>query len=149
MRMKKRVEREIKFQATKLIAQFLYFTGLTALIPLLPLVLSPQHLIEARYAFGFAVGLIFVGFWLVYWFSHSRAAAYRALGMTTLLPGLLAVFFSYAGPRRQAAVLRLFGEATPFLENWLKTHVPTTWLLAGIYIIIGVGLTWTSFQVRR
>jgi len=149
MRIVTHVERVVKFQAAKLVAQFLYFTGLTLLIPLVPLLLSPHELANAKYAFGLAVGLIFVGFVVVYLFSHSKSTALRVLGMTTLVPGLLAVFFSYSGARRQAVFLSWFGEVTPLLERWLETHMPTTWLLAGIYIILGVSLIWWSEKGRR
>ena len=149
MRIATRVERVVKFEAAKLIAQFFYFTGLTLLIPLVPLLLSPHELVNAKYAFGLAVFLIVFGFFVVYLFSHSRRTALRVLGMTTLIPGLLAVFFSYAGARRQALFLSWFGEVTPLLERWLETHMPTTWLLAGVYIILGVILIWLSEKGRR
>jgi len=149
MRIKKKVEKAVKFQAVKLIAHFFYFAGLTALIPLVPLLLSPQQLVEAKYAFGIALVMIFFGFLLVFWVSHSKKTALRALGMMTLIPGLLAVFFSYTPPGKKAALLRMFGEATPYLERWIETYVPTAWLLAGMYTIVGVALVWFSYRVKK
>ncbi len=145
----KTVKQQVVFHVASSVAKIFYFAGLTALIPLIPLLLSPSQLVEAKYAFGFAIGLIFVGFLLVYWFSHSNKLALRSLGLMTLIPGLLAVLFSYMGPRRQANLLRSFGEASPFLEEWIRTYVPKAWLLAGIYIIIGVILIWLSERVRK
>ncbi len=142
--LKKKLSHAIEFQIVKYIAQLFYFTGLTALIPLIPLLLSPHQLIQAKYAFGFALGFIIFGFLLVYWFSASKKIALRVLGMTTLFPGLLAVFFSFAGPRRMAVFLRMLGDASPYLEEWISTYIPKAWLLAGIYIIWGVFLIWLS-----
>jgi len=149
MSIRKRVERAIKFEIARLIAQFSYFAGLTALIPLIPLLLSPQQLVEAKYAFGFAMGMIFLGFFLVFWFARSAKVAFNVLGLTTLVPGLLAVLFSYMGPRRMVNLLRSFGEASPFLEKWIETYVPKAWLLAGIYIILGVFLVWISEKLKK
>jgi hypothetical protein len=148
MQLRKRVAGLIIFEIIKIIAQVFYFAGLTALIPLVPLLLSPQQLIGARYAFGVAFGFIFVGFLVVYWFSASKKIAFRSLGLMTLIPGLLAVLFSYIGPRRMAIVLRWFGEASPLLETWIESYVPKAWLLAGIYIILGTALVWLSEKVK-
>ncbi|HLF54727.1 MAG TPA: hypothetical protein VI612_03330 [Candidatus Nanoarchaeia archaeon] len=149
MPFKKRISRAVEFQLVKYIAQLFYFTGLTALIPLLPLLLSPYQLIQAKYAFGFALGFIVLGFFLVYWFSASKKVALRVLGMTTLFPGLVAVIFSFTGPRRMAIFLRMLGDASPYLEEWIKTYIPKAWLLAGIYIIVGVALIWLSEQAKN
>ena len=149
MTVKKKVVEFVGFQIVTTFAKLFYFAGLTALIPLVPLLFSPHQLVAAKYAFGIALGLILVGFILVYWFSQSKSVAFRALGFMTLTPGLLAVFFSYAGPNRMAAILRAFGEASPYLEKWVETYVPHAWLLAGIYIILGVLLVWLSYQVKK
>lgn len=143
MTLKKKVKKAAEFQVVRWIANIFYFSGLTSLIPLLPLVLSPQQLVEAKYAFGLALAFIFAGFLVVYWYS-TRKVALKTLGMSTLIPGLFAVIFSFMGPRRMANVLRYFGEATPFLEKWIETYVPKAWLLSGIYIIIGVTLIWLA-----
>ncbi len=149
MKLHKKVTRLVVRETSRIVAQFIYFAGLTALIPLMPLVLSPEKLIAARFAFFVAVVLILVSFFIIYWISESKKYALRALGMTTLFPGLLAVLFSYAGPRRMANFLRMLGEASPFLEEYIESYVPKAWLLAGIYIIVGVILVWLSEKVRR
>ncbi len=149
MKLKKKVERAVKFQVAKLLGQSFYFAGLTALIPLVPLLLSPDRLARVKVVFGVALALILAGFLFVYWFSGSKRIAFKALGFTTLVPGLLAVLFSYLGPRRMAKLLRSFGEASPFLESWIETYVPKAWLLAGIYIILGVWFVWISYKVKN
>jgi hypothetical protein len=149
MKVQKRIAEFVGFQVVKVFAQVFYFAGLTALIPLVPLLFSPDQLVGAKYAFGFALGFIFVSFVLVYWFSESKRIAFASLGYMTLVPGLLAVVFSFMGPRRMAEFLRRFGEASPYLENWIESYVPNAWLLAGIYIIVGVGFIWISQKVRK
>jgi hypothetical protein len=146
---KKKVVKVVKFQFIKFIAQIFYFAGLTALIPLLPLVMSPERLVQAKTAFGFALGAIFFGFLLVYWFSHSKKVALNTLGLMTLIPGMLAVFFNFSGPRRMAVFLEYFGNYSPYLERWLESYVPKAWLLAGIYITVGVILVYWSEKVKK
>ena len=149
MKVQKRLAEFVGMQVVAMIARAFYIAGLTALIPLIPMVLSPQEAIGARYAFGTALGLIVFGFLIVFWFTESKKSALNALGFMTLFPGLLAVVFSFMGPRRMAGLLSSFGQASPFLEKWAESYVPNAWLLAGVYIIIGVGFIWVSEKVRR
>ena len=126
-------------QIVKIIARTVYFAGLTALIPLAPLVLSPEKFVNAEYAFGVAFGLIFLGFFLIYWFS-SRKEAMRILGFMTLIPGFLGVIFLYA-PRHILKILGSFG-ISQHIQDYIFSNIPKAWLLCGIYIIIGVILVW-------
>ena len=149
MKLQKRVGELVGFHIVTMIARAFYIAGLTVLIPLLPMVLSPQQIIGAKYAFGTALGFIALGFLIVFWFSESKRSALKALGFMTLIPGLLAVIFSFMGPRRMANFLNSFGGASPYLEKWTETYVPNAWLLAGIYIIVGVLFIWISEKVQR
>ncbi|MEM3154309.1 MAG: hypothetical protein QW165_01945 [Candidatus Woesearchaeota archaeon] len=148
-RMRKRVAEFVGFQVASWIAHVFYFAGLTALIPLMPLVLSPERFVQARYAFGVAVGSIVLGFVLIFWFSKSRRNAFRSMGMFTLIPGLLAVAFAFMGPRRISEFLGMFGKVTPLLKQWIDSYVPKAWLLAGIYIILGVILVWLGEKAKK
>lgn len=146
--LKKRVSEFVGFQVVKFVASFLYIAGLTSLIPLLPLFLSPDKLIAAKSAFLFALGMIVISFLFIYWFAGSRKIALRSIGLMTLVPGMLAVFFSYA-PHHMTRLMGLFGAATPYVKTFFMSRVPNAWLLAGIYIILGVGLIWLSFRGEK
>ncbi len=149
MKVKKEVTEFVGLQIVSWIARLFYFAGLTLLIPLIPLVFSPEKLVQARYAFGIALGSIVVGYVLIFWFSKSRKTALQILGLFTLIPGLLAVIFAYAGPRRMGEFLSMFGKVSPLLQLWIESYVPKAWLLAGIYIILGVALIWFAEKVRK
>jgi hypothetical protein len=148
-KLQKQVKEFVGFQAVLWIARFFYFAGLTALIPLMPLVLSPEKLVQARYAFGLALGSIVLGYVLLFWFSRSRKIALQNMGLFTLIPGLLAVIFAYVGPRRMGEFLNLFGKVSPLLQEWIDAYVPKAWLLAGIYIILGVSLIWIAEKAKK
>ncbi len=147
----KQVSEFVGFQVVAGIAKFFYFAGLTALIPLVPLLFSPQELVEAKFAFGIALGSILLGFICIYLFSGKRYIAYRTLGLFTLIPGLLAIIFGFLGPRRVAELYRTIEVpfVDPLIEKWLQQSVPNAWLLAGIYIIVGVGFIWLSLKVKK
>ena len=149
MKLEKQVKELVVFQAISIIARLFYFFGLTALIPLLPLVLTPNQLVDARYAFGIALGSIILGFALVFYFSKTRKIALRVLGLFTLIPGLLAVIVSFAGPRRMGEFLSMFGKISPLLQKYIDSYVPKAWLIAGIYIILGVALIWFGEKARK
>ncbi|VVB81334.1 Uncharacterised protein [uncultured archaeon] len=142
MALKRSIAELVGLQVVKIIAGTFYMAGLTALIPLFPLVFSPQELSNARYALFTAFGFILAGFLIVYWFSGSHKIALRALGFFTLIPGTLAVFFLFS-PYHMARLFRLFGEL-PYLEQYIHSYLPNAWLMAGIYITVGVFLVWLS-----
>lgn len=148
-KLEKKVKEFVGFYAVLWIARLFYFAGLTALIPLTPLVLSPEKLVHARYAFGLALGAIVLGYILIFWFSRSRKIALQNMGFFTLIPGLLAVIFAYVGPRRMGEFLGMFGKISPLLQLWIESYVPKAWLLAGIYIILGVSLIWFAEKVKK
>ncbi len=137
----------VKFQAISYVAHILYITGLTSLIPIVPLVF--QNLSFVNYAFWFAIGLVVLSFLVVFLFTKSKKQAFKTLGLMTLIPGLLAVFFAYIGIRRMALLIGYFRELSPFVQSWINNYVPNTWMLSGIYIIVGVGLIWISQLLRR
>ena len=136
-------------QIIRYAAQLVYFTGLTALIPLLPLFLHPTEVVNARAAFEFAIIMIFFSFALVLFVTRSKKKALLSLGLMTLFPGMLAVLFAYVGERRLVIFLSQFGKATPLVQNYINTYVPKTWFLAGIYIMLGCALVWLSEQLRK
>jgi drug/metabolite transporter superfamily protein YnfA len=144
MALKRSIIELVGLQVVKIIAGTVYIAGLTALIPLLPLVFSPQELVKAEYALAAAFGFIFAGFLLVYWFSGSHRVALRALGLYTLIPGTLAVLFLFS-PHHIAKLFRLFGDL-PNLEQYLQSYLPNAWFLAGVYIIVGSFLVWLSVK---
>ncbi len=149
VKLKKKVTEFVGFQIIKYIAGVLYFAGLAALIPLVPLVFSPVEFVRAQRAFLIALALILAGFLLVYWFSRSKKVALQSLGMMTLIPGLVGVFLLYSGPRRMSKLVAVLEEAPLLVEKYMTSQVPHAWLLAGVYIILGVLLVWFSYRVRN
>ena len=145
--LKKKVVKHVKLQVVSYLAQVLYITGLTSLIPIVPLVFT--NLSYINYAFAFALLLIVLSFMVVFLVTKSKKDAFYTLGFMTLFPGLLAVFFAYTGARRMALFIGYFKELSPFVQDWINHYVPNTWLLSGIYILIGVGLIWISQSLRK
>jgi hypothetical protein len=152
MAFKKKIKRKVwefaVYEIITTIAKIVYFSGLALLIPLIPLVFSPFDLIGAKNSLAIASVLIVVSFFIVYIFTKSKKVALRALGFMTLLPGFLAVVFSFMGPMRKAQLLGYFSKA-PFVKEWVQEYVPSAWLLAGVYIVLGCALWYWSEKVRH
>lgn len=149
VKVQKRVVKFVEYRAVVFIARLLYIAGLTALIPLLPLVFVPDRLIEAKLALGFSIGLITVSFFTIFWFTHSKKESLRALGLMTLVPGGLALLFAYGGERALVNIIANLGPITPLVEDWLRNYVPKSWLLAGVYIMLGSALMYVGERVRK
>jgi len=145
----KKVAKHIQYQAIKFLAKLLYITGLTFLIPLVPIVFSESGLASARYVFAIALALVIASFFAIYVFTRSKRVAFAELGYITLIPGLLAVIFAYIGPRRIALLVSFFRELSPLIQEWINNSIPKSWFLSGIYIILGVFLIWLSEQVNH
>ncbi|MBI4145853.1 hypothetical protein HY489_00790 [Candidatus Woesearchaeota archaeon] len=143
------VVKEVEYQAVLAIARILYVAGLTALIPLIPMVLSPQQLMAAKYGLLAALFLIIASFITVFLFTRSKKASVRAIGFMTIIPGFLAVAFALIGEKNLVGYLVKLGPVTPFVQAWLDNYLPKSWFLAGIYIILGVSLVYLSEKLRR
>jgi len=152
MAFKKKIKRKVwefaVYEVITTIAKLVYFAGLALLIPLIPLVFSPFDLIGAKNTLGISIILIAVSFAIIYIFTKSKKVALRALGFMTLVPGFLAVIFSFLGPMRKAELLGHFSKA-PFVKEWVQEYVPNAWILAGLYIILGCALWYWSENIRH
>ncbi|PIN74694.1 hypothetical protein COV18_05740 [Candidatus Woesearchaeota archaeon CG10_big_fil_rev_8_21_14_0_10_37_12] len=137
-----KVGEQVVFQIIKYVAAAVYFAGLASLTPLIPLLLTPTELLQARQIVITAFGFVIVAFLLTLWASKNMKIAFRALGYMTLFPGLLTVITAYIGERRMLEYLSHFGEITPYIQEWIHQYVPTAWIIAGIYIILGVFFIW-------
>lgn len=133
----------IGFKIVSYFGHLFYFAGLTSIIPLLPLLLSPIDIVSARFAFFSALFLIGFGCLLIFGFADFKKGL-RVLGWTTLFPGLLAVVFNFIGPRRMELFLSKSGVAAHIIDTYTNVYVPSAWSLAGFYIILGVFLVWFS-----
>jgi hypothetical protein len=128
-------------------AQLAYIAGLTALIPLVifPTTKAPTYFSAASGLIIFAVLVIFIQ-------KGSLALTIRTLGRITTIPGILAVLFLMFG--RETSVnfaLSLAPSLTaPIVKAYIENSIPSVWLLALGFLIIGIVL-WMlgSRMVRR
>jgi len=134
----------INFIIYRIISYFgslFYFTGLTALIPLLPLVFINWQ--SVRFSLFSALFFIIIGFGIIISFSTYKRAL-RVLGWTTLLPGIIAVFFNFFGKNKFFSYISRLDFAEHLVENYINIYVPSSWFLAGIFIILGAFMVFLS-----
>jgi len=145
----KKVQDFVAFQIVQFIARIVYVAALALVIPLIPLVFSPLELVNARKILGIALFLVFVSFLIVFAFTNSKRKSLEALAYMTLIPGVLAIIFTLAGERRLLEFFATFGNASPVIQEYLASYVPTGWVIAGIYIILGGIFLFVSKKVRN
>jgi len=133
--MKHGVKWYVGFLVIRSIASLFYFTGLAALIPLVPALFAGG---EVGGAVAIATSLIVISFCTLYFFSGSRRVAWKTLGVTTMVPGLIAVVFLFIGKGRVQQIYEMLGILSPIIRTYVAEFVPKVWLLAGIYIMLGV-----------
>lgn len=142
----RKVEREIRFQAARFIAQLLYLAGLTLLLPMFPILFEPELFREVRLIFFVALALIAASFTVIVFVTHSKKRAFSTLGWITLLPGLAAVVFTAFG---SDWLIESTMQASPFVQYWIQKYVPNSWFVSGVYVMLGALLLWISEQVRK
>ncbi|RMD58595.1 hypothetical protein D6825_00315 [Candidatus Woesearchaeota archaeon] len=147
-----KVEFAIQYQAVSFIAQVFYLAGLTLLLPMWPIIFTPELFRQVQTVFLLACALIVASFLVVFWFTGSKKKASFTLGMITLVPGIAAFIFSVFG-KIAAVIFSVFGKdwllskmtlVSPFIQAWIEKAVPNSWFVSGIYIILGTALVWYS-----
>lgn len=142
MSLQKQVITYAKFGIIKWIARLFYVAGLTSLIPIMPLLLFPEHLATVKVLLVFSAAFVCMGFLLLLWYTSSFQKTLFNLGIMTLIPGLLAVIFAALGEKKLILFIASFGTLSPLIEAYIQTYVPKGWFLAGVYILLGTALAY-------
>ncbi|MBS3147390.1 hypothetical protein J4219_00735 [Candidatus Woesearchaeota archaeon] len=142
MSISKKVLTYAKFGLVKWIARLFYVAGLTSLIPLIPLLLFPEHLATVKVLLVFSIAFVCMGFLLLLWYTQSFKRTIFNLGIMTLIPGLLAVIFTVLGEKKLILFVASFGKLSPLIQTYVQNYVPKGWFLAGTYILLGTLLAY-------
>jgi hypothetical protein len=134
-----------------------YITGLTLLIPFLFLLLLPADGVVLSQSVPpllliMSLLLIFVSFVIMVWHKRRVDSALRSLGLITLVPGGIAVFFSFFG--RDAIFLLLeryvFAEGLEALIMlYVDQTIPKVKILIWVYVFVGLLLWLLGHKIRR
>ncbi len=149
MSYKERLFDFLVYEVAAFIAHFVYFTGIAGLLPVMPLFLTPTKIFAAEKLIWIPLLLISSSFIVLFIATRSHIRTLRALGWMTLIPGLAGVVFSFVGERRLIIFLAKLGKVEHLIVHWIDGYVPRMWLLAGVYIIIGVVLVWLSYRLEK
>jgi len=140
-----------------IVAHVLYVAGLSTVIPLLVLRFFPEQLwasvIFARSALYFAFALVLVSVVILYLYNHSVGKTFFNLGLTTFIPGILAVLFSIYNKEIIFNFVRKyvvqFELLEPYIETYLAHALPGVHALTGAYILIGVLFLFVGIRMLR
>ena len=147
----KKIERYIESRLLSSIGKFLYFIGLTTLIPVLPIVfLSPSNLMQFANETTL-VSLFFtaLGLMLTFAAKESPKKTLRYLGFATLAPALVAFVFSFFGKKAIVAVLTKFEITSYLIIPWIDKYVPSVITIAIFYAFIGAAFVISSFFWKK
>jgi hypothetical protein len=139
-----------KRQFFKWFGKFLYFIGLTALIPFLPVVLSSpfsfNNLLEASVIIS--IILFSIGGFFVYLGVSSVKKTFRTLGFATMFPAAVAFLFFLFGKKIILSLVSPSDVLEDLIIPWVETYVPSVLTVAVIYVVIGLVLIFSSFFFR-
>ena len=141
----------------RLIVSLAYLTGLALLMPLVLLLLfSPLQTASQEgtvFFFILSFALILVGIVFLDWWSDSEAKTLQQLGTITLVPGIIALSFSFLDKETLVQFITGSLPNIAFLKEYiiyyLQQEVPQFGVLALIYLIIGGVLIGWSVRLKH
>ena len=132
-----------------MIVRLAYITGLTLLIPFIFLFLLPTDGVTLWQGTPptlliIATVLILVSFVIMFWHKQNMSRTFKALGLMTLIPGLVALLFALFGREAIFAVMQKYIFA-PGVETaitlYLNQAIPRIRILTISYMFLGL-LMW-------
>ncbi len=149
LKTKKKLARFAENGVFHFIGKFLYFFGLTTLIPVLPIVIFSPVKKLADTAILVSILFIAIGVVLEFVARKSPRKALRSLGYSTLFPAAVAFIFAIFGKKFIIALLLKFHVTSYFIVPWIQEYVPTVIFIAIAYALIGFALIGSSFFWKK
>ncbi|MBW3019334.1 hypothetical protein KY329_04075, partial [Candidatus Woesearchaeota archaeon] len=144
---RKKVGRAVELGIVSTVAKVVYITGLTVLIPFLPLIFAPEDFFMKALKTGSLItGVLFVaaGVSVVLATYKSKRSALITLGLFTFIPAVLAAAYAYWGSGIEKAI-SLTGPMEGYLTHWIDFYMPTAISVATVYFLIGLALLGSSY----
>ncbi|HSU73263.1 MAG TPA: hypothetical protein VLJ21_05445 [Candidatus Binatia bacterium] len=132
-----------------------FFSGTGMLLPVLGKAwqLHIKPWLYSPYGFYVALGLILVSLIIIAFLAGSASKLLRSVGWLVLVPGVIALIFTAFG---QANVFDWAEQhVTGFvafepIANFFVVHsVPTTAVLGGLYVLIGICCLWVGGKLHK
>lgn len=137
------------------IVSIIYELALASLIPLTIVLFSPGFIIDWNFASSVlaVLGLILVCFIILVWNKGKVHKAWVSLGLMTLLPGILALFFIYISPETLFNIVSrnfsTFAKIEPLLTEYIQHSLPKVTILMYAYVLIGCLLVWFGLHLKK
>jgi len=147
----KKVERFVESRLLSFLGKFLYFFGLTALVPVLPFLLFSSGRLDYLVNRTTILSLFFValGLMLVFAAKESPKKTLRYLGFSTLLPAIFAFVFSFFGKKAVISILTRFELTSYLVVPWINKYVPSVVTIAIFYFFIGSAFFISSYFWKK
>ena len=140
-----------------LIAHFLFFTGLSVLIPFVALLGVPTGMIFVNKPLVqmALVALIFIlaSIVILYYYSHSLGRTFTNLGIITFFSGGIGILFSIYSKDVIFQVLQkhisMFDKIQPILDAYINHSLPKVRILTIGYIVLGIILLMIGHSINK
>jgi len=146
---------QIKRFALLALANFLYLTGLSLLVPLsIVFVFLPFVASGALFTLAVIAGvLIATGTVILFWSTGSKRRTLFLLGRTTLIPAALSIILSFVNEQLIFSTVAFYVEdfqrVEPVLTRYLERTVPHGAYLTVGYVAIGALLLWRAQRTKK
>lgn len=137
------------------VGAFFYVFGLTLFIPLLLFIQFPNYILTLRFLITLITAITFVslGFFIVNLGTSSVNKTLFRLSLATLIPVAIATIVSFYSVDAFFATVQLlapdFEVIRPLVDTYIETTVPRIGFMAYAYVIIGLGMLYASYKVKK
>ena len=132
-----------------------FFSGISLLLPVLGKAWS-LHIkpwLYSPYGFYVAIALIVLSVVIIGFLAGSASKLLRSVGWLVIVPGILALVFTAFGETSVYGWAQNhvtgFVAMKPAVQVMVSHMVPTTAILGGFYVVIGVAFIWVGNRLSR
>jgi hypothetical protein len=132
-----------------------FFSGMGMLLPLITNAWTKhvQPWLYSPYGFYVAIGLIVFSLLIIGFLAGSASKLLKSVGWLVIVPGVLAIMFTAFG---QATVggwaqahITGFTTVQPLFDVFVAHTVPSTAVVGGMYILIGMSCLWLGGKIKH
>jgi hypothetical protein len=154
----KKSESFVAKAAVNIIATVVYAFGLSVIIPLALMALFPERVwsavVYAKPVIFLAIGLVFLSALVLFMYTKSLGKTFFHLGVTTLVPGVLAFVFSFFSRDLVFGFVEKyvapFAIVEPYIKSYLSLLLPRVLALTLVYFALSFVLLFFGVrQLRR
>ncbi|MEM4247151.1 MAG: hypothetical protein QXR48_01280 [Candidatus Woesearchaeota archaeon] len=137
------------------ISRLIYVSSLASLIPFGAMIFTSAPA-EIPVGFGYfpltALGLLGVSALILFCYHRNLARTFASLGLMTLIPGIGALVLMLVNKDVVFAIFARFvfgfGKIEPYLNSYIESAIPNTWLFIIAYVLLGFLFLYVAVKIK-